>query len=390
MKKIINKHSFTVGMAIFSIFFGAGNFALPIFIGTFATKNTPYSFLGFIPTAIIMPTIGLIAMLTFKGNYRLFLERIGKIPGFILMTTIITLIGPIGALPRAISLSYTTLTYHNSSLSFLYFAIISGILIFFFSVKKNRIIEYIGNVLTPVLLVLIFIIIIVGLVYAPPIDQYHCSRVDAFQYGFSLGPQTLDLFGAFFFAILIYPVLERIVNSGEYKYSLFYLMIQSTFLGMFFLTLVYAGLSLVSSHYHQFMGLVLVGQELSALSCLILGNNGGLIESLAVCLACLTTAIALTVVFSEFLKKDILQNKVPYPYILIFTITVSMFFAGIGFQTILEIIAPCLNFIYPAAFVLSICNLLYHYLGFKMVKIPFYLTLLTSLFLWLYQNISLY
>ena len=49
------------------------------------------------------------SMTLFDGNYQKFFERIGKVPGFLVMLCILGLIGPFGAIPRCIALSYSTL-----------------------------------------------------------------------------------------------------------------------------------------------------------------------------------------------------------------------------------------------------------------------------------------
>src|ERR1700722_19482742 len=109
MKKIFKSESLSIGLAMFSMFFGAGNIIFPLAVGQYAGDKNLFAVLGLILTAALMPIVGVIAMILFDGNYRQFFGRLGKIPGFILALTIISLLGPLGSTPRCIALAYTTL-----------------------------------------------------------------------------------------------------------------------------------------------------------------------------------------------------------------------------------------------------------------------------------------
>ena len=109
MKKFINSEATSIGLAMFSMFFGAGNIIYPLAVGQYAGDKNLFAMFGLILTAAIMPIAGVIAMILFDGNYRQFFERLGRIPGFLLALTIISLLGPLGSTPRCIALSYVTL-----------------------------------------------------------------------------------------------------------------------------------------------------------------------------------------------------------------------------------------------------------------------------------------
>ena len=114
MKKYFNTESLAIGLAMFSMFFGAGNIVFPLALGQYAGDQNFYGMLGLLLTAAFMPIAGVIAMILFDGNYRAFFGRLGRIPGFILALITISLLGPLGSTPRCIALSYTTL--HNAFL----------------------------------------------------------------------------------------------------------------------------------------------------------------------------------------------------------------------------------------------------------------------------------
>src|SRR2546428_785494 len=100
-------HIITVALAIFSMFFGAGNLLYPLKVGIHAGTNTFFGLLGFIITAVFLPLAGLIAMILFDGNYELFFGRLGQRVGNFIIFISMIVIGPIIAIPRIVTLSHT-------------------------------------------------------------------------------------------------------------------------------------------------------------------------------------------------------------------------------------------------------------------------------------------
>lgn len=130
MIKIIQSQSLAIGLAMFSMFFGAGNIIFPLAVGQYAGDKNFFAMSGLILTAAIMPIVGVVAMILFDGNYRQFFGRLGKVPGFLLALIIISLLGPLGSTPRCIALSYTTLKSSFPELSSALFSAIACGIIF--------------------------------------------------------------------------------------------------------------------------------------------------------------------------------------------------------------------------------------------------------------------
>ena len=72
------KQIITIGLAIFSMYFGAGNLMFPIGVGVTSGSDWILGILGFITTAVMLPLVGLIAMVLFDGDYNAFFGRLGK------------------------------------------------------------------------------------------------------------------------------------------------------------------------------------------------------------------------------------------------------------------------------------------------------------------------
>src|SRR5688572_9085728 len=98
----------TMGLAMFSMFFGAGNVIFPLIIGQATGEQIPYALLGLLLTAVGIPFTGLITMILFQGDYNNFFARFSTSLGLLLMWMIMLLLGPFGAIPRCIALSYST------------------------------------------------------------------------------------------------------------------------------------------------------------------------------------------------------------------------------------------------------------------------------------------
>ena len=165
-------------------------------------------------TAVLVPFMGLIAMLLFDGDYKAFFGRLGKIPGFIIIVIILGLIGPFGAIPRCITLAYSTVKTLLPGLSLPLFSLFSCFIIWLFTFKRNTIIETLGYALTPILLLSLAIIIIKG--FTRTLYPSHCRAehpLALFLRGLKDGYQTMDLLGAFFFSSVVIVGLKAMASG---------------------------------------------------------------------------------------------------------------------------------------------------------------------------------
>src|SRR5262245_32752684 len=157
----------STGLAMFSMFFGAGNIVFPLALGQFTQDKNFYGIVGLILTAVCVPLLGLMAMMLYDGNYSSFFRRIGRVPGFLVTLLILGLIGPFGGIPRCIAISYATLeAFRFETLSWMnlpLFSAISCVLIFLFTFRPGKVLDLLGYVLTPILLLSLAVIVTKGL-----------------------------------------------------------------------------------------------------------------------------------------------------------------------------------------------------------------------------------
>ena len=367
---------------MFAMFFGAGNVVFPLIIGKSAQGSVFYAVIGLMLSAVCVPFTGLIAMILFNGNYSAFFRRIGALPGFLMTALIIALIGPFGAIPRCISLSYSTMTMFLSDIPIEPFSAFSCLLILLFTMRPSSILDMIGKVLTPLLLATLLVIIVKGIVSAPTMPPTTIDSVNALSFGLIQGYQTMDLLGAFFFSAVVISCLQENLHPNrkqDYRH-LTTLTLKASAIGAFLIAVIYVGFAYVAAYNSTSLEAVNSDLLLGTLALHVLGPYAGIITSIAVALACLTTAIALASVFAEFLQRDIMRNSIGYLPALIVTLITTYFISTLEFRGIIELLAPILAVCYPALIVLSLLNISCKLYNYQPIKAPFYITFAFSLY----------
>jgi LIVCS family branched-chain amino acid:cation transporter len=377
------------GFAMFSMFFGAGNVVFPLFLGQAAGDLNFYATSGLILTAVLIPLMGLIAAMLYEGDYDRFFDRIGKWPGYIAILATMVLIGPGGATPRTITLSYSTIDAFFPGMGVWMFSFIACLIIFAFTYKQNKILDILGYVLTPFLLICLLLIIIKGLFFAPGelLPPPEGTALSFFSSGLMTGYNTMDLLATYFFSHIVLLCLKNEVDPSiaNDKKKLLSMSLKSSLIAVFLLGTIYAGFSYVAAYHSNSLIGIDSDKLLGVLAVNILGPSAAIIACGAVALACLTTAIALVSVFAEFLQKDVFMDRVGYIPCLLITLVSTFFISTLEFKGIAVFLEPILQIWYPALIVLSLCNLLHKLTGFMPVKVPVYGTFAASIAWHLYS-----
>lgn len=364
---------FSVGMAMFSMFFGAGNVVFPLIVGQATTDQSFWAMLGLVLTAVGIPFTGLFAMALYDGNHKDFFSRLGKWPGFVIALIIMGLIGPFGCMPRCIALSYSTAKMFFPEIGVVLFSIVCCLAIFVTSIKKSRVIDFVGWVLTPFFLFAIGFIVVMGLIKHPEaVAPSTYETFDSFVYGLKSGYQTMDLLASFFFCSVVIGALRKIsvVDGVVERKSLLKNALLASGIGAFLLAVVYVGMSAVAALHSTTLAGVKADMLLGTVALEVLGPSAGIVTCLAVIMACLTTAIALAAVFSEFLQQEVLRSKISYVQSLVLTLVVTFAMSTLEFDGILKVLVPVVQGLYPALLILSLVNIAHKIWGFDNVKFP--------------------
>jgi LIVCS family branched-chain amino acid:cation transporter len=376
-------HILRTGFAMFSMFFGAGNVVFPLNLGLMTQDQNIFALFGLLITAVLVPFLGLLSMTLYDGQYPQFFARMGKIPGFLIALVIMGLIGPFGAIPRCIALSYSTSHLFFPSLPLELFSILACLVILVFTLRPSSILDVLGYYLTPILLIALGIIIFKGVLFAPEASPSPLDPFSNFIMGFTEGYQTMDLLGALFFSSVVILCLKggnSVAITKDNHRSILLQTLGASAIGAALLSSIYIGFSYVSALNSTLLAGIAKDQLLGYAAIEILGPYAGIVACVAVALACLTTAIALAVVSAEYIHIDLTFGKVPYWAALTATLAITYFVSTLHFDGIVKMLAPILEVCYPALILLAILNLLYKLYGFKMVKTPVYAVFVLTLF----------
>lgn len=355
---------FSTGLALFSMFFGAGNIIFPLIVGRLAGTETPYAILGLGLSAVAFPFLGLIAMMLYGGNIQAFLSRLGKWPAIACLLILQASQGPFGAMPRLITLMHASVkTYLPMPL--LIFSLVICLAIFVLTIRPQKIIHLLGVVLTPLLLLTLAILVFAGWLHAPEAQPVLDTSAHYFGQGLKMGYQTTDLIAALLFATVILPHLSQGTTDPKVIRRR---MTYASLIASGLLMATYIGLCWVSAHHSWTLGEVAPEDLLQRISIQLLGPFGGILSSIAVFLACLTTAISLAAVFSHYLQKDLLRSKLGMGWSLAITLVLTAAIANLGFSGIVKIWGPLLDAIYPALIVLCLVNIGYRLYQVKSIQ----------------------
>ncbi|HBR70440.1 TPA: hypothetical protein DIC20_01780 [Candidatus Dependentiae bacterium] len=384
MKKVTISEICIIGLAIFSMLFGAGNIMLAINVGMRAGFHFTWANFSFILTSVIMPIAGLIAVVLFNGDYNEYFNRLGKIPGQALIFLIMLIIGPLNVIPRIITLSHTMLEQFLPNNSLAPFAIAFLLLTFLATVKESKVISLLGRIISPTLIIALLVIIVVGMFKTGTVIPTTSSLWEIFWRESKYGFVTFDLLGTIFFGSIVINLLKKDSQEKLSQQSTLRASLYGGLLGSALLGIVYVGLAWVGNKQSYGLTYINEGELLREIALRILGPWGLLFMATAVFMACFSTAIALMVVVSEYIQKNVSRNKLSYIQSLIAVHLATYFPSTMGLSAAMSLsIGPVASIIYPIVMMITACNLAYKFLGFKSIKMPTLITAIISTVLYL-------
>ena len=376
----------TIGLAIFSMLFGAGNIIYPIKCGVVTGSQNFIGVAGFILTGVFLPIFGLVAMILFDGNYKKFFNRIGKVPGAIAILYCMLILGPLIAMPRCITVPFEMLKPFMPGMNLPLFSILFAITTFLMTYKESKILSLLGNVISPILLGSLAIIAGKGLWQADHLTTQTIPTTTVFLEQLTHGFQTLDLLGGLFFAYIVLRILKSNRSSEQVKTKdLAMTSLQSGFIAGILLMLVYVAFSYLGAYYADLVTVDMNGAEMFRIISLnILNKHSIFVIMMAVLMACLSTITALAAVFAEYIHHELFNKKLSYVACLTLTMVVATVISNFGLSNILHYSMPIILIGYPIITAITICNLAYVLFGFEYIKLPVALTALVTTSMMLY------
>lgn len=350
---------FALGFMTFALFLGAGNIIFPAASGLQAGAMVWQAAIGFLLTGVGLPLLTVVALARFGGGLASLTQPLGKIAGTALAVAVYLAIGPFFATPRTAVVSYeigVVPFFGDSSAALLIYSTLYFALVLYLAITPNKIIDRIGTVITPVLL--IALLILGGAAFLKPAglvgQAMELYQQEAFLQGFLHGYLTMDALGALAFGVVIATAIRSKGVQAEHlvtRYSVYAGLIAALGLSAVYLSLFYLGATSQDIASEAQNG----GQVLALYVQYIFGPWGNLLLAVVIALACLTTAVGLLVACGEYFSERL---NIAYTYVVIFFVLFSWAVSNQGLEQLITVSIPVLTGLYPLAIVLVLLSLL--------------------------------
>lgn len=353
-KKLVTD-SIVVGFALFAMFFGAGNVVFPPYIGMHAGEQWANGFLFYFIADIGLALVAMFAILHAGGADNI-TGRIGHVASKVLMCAVILCIGPMVAIPRTAATTLEmSVTPFFSGMSPVVFSIIFFAVILLLSIKQSAVIDIVGKILTPALLIGLLILIVKG--FVSPIGDIVDTGVSASEVtinGIKSGYQTMDVLAAMAFGIIILSSADE-KGYTDSKSAAKMIGIAAALSGVL-LMIVYFGLTYLGATASTvFPADISRANLVIGIVELLLGKAGLIIFAIVIALACITTAVALVSSAASFFAK-LANDKISYSVFVVVICVSSAVISNLGLDMIIAIATPVLDIVYPPMLVLILLS----------------------------------
>lgn len=355
-KQNTTKNIIVFGFTLFATFFGAGNLIFPPYLGIVSGPQWLLGFMGFTIADAGLALLAVLAIARYKGDIYALFEKAGKKLALVLSVLVIMCIGPLIVLPRTAATTYEMglIPTFGAVLPRAVFAGIFFFVVYLLTIRPSKVVDIVGSVLTPALLISLAIIIIKGVIspIGPIVDKPMIDQV--FARGIMDGYQTMDCFvplaiGSVLIATLKDKGYEKI--SDQIK-----ILSKAGIVAAVGLCLVYGGLCYLGATVSTIYGVDAVqSQVIVNITNTLLGSVGKVILAIVVSLACLTTAIGLTSGTAKVFNR-LSNGKLAYNKIVLAACILSAALASMDVSGIVAFAGPILSIVYPPTIVLIVLS----------------------------------
>ena len=365
IKKLTMRQKILVAGTLFGMFFGAGNLIFPVHLGQLAGRNVIPAIIGFIVTAVGIPIFGVAAIgITHSDGLQTLSSKVGKGYGIFFTCLLYLTIGPLFAIPRCATVSFTTgvapmlLDPAKEWLALLIFSAIFFAFVLFFSLRPGKITVWIGKIINPIFLLFLAVLVIAALINpgasiaaVEPVEAY-ATGTSSFFSSFIEGYGTMDAIAGLAFGIVVVDVIRRMGVGNDDAVAVD--VLGSGALTGILMAVIYIVTILMGT---QSRGLFEIsdngGIALTQIAGHYFGGVGQIILAVTITFACLKTSIGLVTSCSETFVK-MTHGKISYKaWAILFTLF-SFAVSNVGLSAIIEYSIPVLMLIYPPAIALII------------------------------------
>lgn len=359
MQRLKPLDQLALGFMVFALFLGAGNIIFPPSAGMEAGSSVWWAASGFLITAVGLPLLGIVAVAYVGGGLSRLTLPLGKTTGLLIAVVVYLAIGPLFATPRTAMVSFEMAMVPitgNSAFSLALYCFVYFALVIFLAFHQGALVERIGKWITPILLLGLLVLGVSAVLF--PSGSFS-SPAPAYQKapllkGVVEGYLTMDTLGAVVFGVVVSSAIRNRGIKDDtlvMRYTIRAGLIAACGLACVYLAFFYLGATNSSIASDATNG----AQILAAYVQHQFGFAGHLLLGSVIVLACLTTAVGLTVACGEFFSALL---NVSYRHTVLGFAGFSLLVANIGLSQLISVSLPVLIALYPMAIMLVVLNLL--------------------------------
>ncbi|GIP63742.1 branched-chain amino acid transport system II carrier protein [Virgibacillus pantothenticus] len=351
----MKKDTFIIGFMLFALFFGAGNLIYPPVLGVASGTSFFPAIAGFVITGIGIPILAVTAISYVKNDARELGNDVHPLFGLIFTCLVYLAIGPFFGIPRAATVGYEMsiepLLNETTPWSLWLFTSIFFLAVLLVSLNPSKMVDRIGQLLTPILLLSIAALVIGGFIlFDQPLSSASEDYAQTpFFTGFIEGYLTMDAIAALAFGIIVVQTFKE--RGLSTKGEIIKATLKAGAVAGVGLATVYTTMGWISAKMPNGDTFTNGGEILSQAATQIFGTSGTLLLGIIVTLACFTTSVGLVVAASQFFSKI---SPLSYKWLTAIITLASFIIANQGLNTIIRFSVPVLVFLYPIAIVLII------------------------------------
>lgn len=382
----MNKNTWIIGFTLFAMFFGAGNLIFPTNLGLDSGHFFWPAILAFALTGIGLPLLGVVVGALDHQGYIGAFNKISPKFSLIFLIIIYLTIGPLFAIPRTASTSFemtiTPIAHSNGNWVLFIFTVIYFLIVLYLCLNPNKLVDRIGSLLTPLLLITILAMIIKGFVdfgghaSGEGNTKLFYSHFESFSQGFTQGYLTMDAIAAIAFSMI---VVNGVKATGiKHADNIFRQTLMAGLIAAIALVCIYISLGFIGNHMHISSDKMKLLKEndqnigtylLTTMAAKGFGTFGKYLLGIIVALACLTTACGLIVSVSQYFHR--IFPKISYKiYVMLFTL-ISFIIANQGLNSVISMSVPVLSIVYPIAITVVLLILVARFIPTKPIAQQF-------------------
>lgn len=355
----MKKDSLIIGLALFAMFFGAGNLIFPPYLGMTSGSEWLVGFACFVFVDVVLSCLGIFAINSAGGSIKAVQGALGKFAGIALNSLAIICTGFLIGTPRTAATTYemsvVPLLGDGGALGLAVFSVVFFGAVFLLSYKESRIVSVIGKILTPVLVAGIIVVVVAGVVN--PIGPIGAPTSDhVAQDGILSGYQAMDIISIVGFAIVMQDAIRN--HGYTEKRDQHRMMAYSSCVAGLMLALLYGGLTYLGATAGTSLGEGLNQAALIvAITYELMGNVGVVVLAVVVGFACFTTAVGLVGATAAYFER-VTKGRISYRAGVIVTTLASLLICNLGLTNIVGLAGPILSVICPP-FMVTVVLLLF-------------------------------